>query len=119
MRTSVTMQAGGRARQASSASAAASNTWTAWPADSSNSSSESRTASSSSTIKTSLFSGGMMLILISQGECEAERDAAFEVRRRVQAPAMRIDDRLADRQAQAHSLCLGGLERLEQLRLDL
>src|SRR5688572_17582390 len=118
MRTSVTMQAGSRALQDSRASRAASKAWTAWPADSSSSCSESRTASSSSTIKTSL-SAGIMTILICQRNCKAEGDAAFGVRGRVQSTTMGVDDRSANRQAQPHALCLGGLERLEQLGLDL
>src|SRR5262249_14627274 len=47
---------------------------------------------------------------------EAEDGAAAGVRSRPEVAAVGLDDRLADRQPDAHALRLGGDERLKQLR---
>src|SRR5271166_2736660 len=51
-------------------------------------------------------------------QCKLKNGASRRVGGRPQAPAVLLDDRTADRQAQTKSVWLGGVESLEEVFLD-
>src|SRR5262245_57060664 len=119
MRTSVTMQpdrtSGSVARKATA------DSWvrTGTLALRSRNASESRMASSSSMTCTSGWSAMRRLRGRRGAQREAEGGAAARGRLHPDAPAMRLYDRLRDRQTHPHAVLLGGHERLKQLVRNL
>src|SRR3990167_2718209 len=119
MRMSVTMQPMLTSAKRSRNAVAEACVSARMPDDVSRKASESRTASSSSMIWTMASAGIGSLLFADGAEREAEDRSAARVRFDPDSTAMGVDDRPRDRQADAHSLPLGGDEGLEQLAGNL
>src|ERR1700722_20964976 len=83
------------------------------PIDPRSRSSERCTAASSSTTWIVRSAGIEIPLGQDRRESEAKEGSAFGVRFELEAAAMRLDNRAADRQAHAHAAALGGYERLK------
>src|ERR1700729_2770804 len=75
--------------------------------------SERCTAASSSTTWIVRSAGIEIPLRQDRRESEAKEGSAFGVRFELEAAALRLDNRAADRQAHAHAAALGGYERLK------
>ena len=87
---------------------------TSWPTDLSRLSSERRMDGSSSTTNTMALSS-LMRLLLGDGQREPEDRTMRLVRAGPQPPAVRLDDRAADRQADADAFGFRRVKRLEHL----